>query len=131
MGSIFSQIIAGDIPCHRIHEDDDFLAFMDIRPMSPGHTLVIPKLEIDRFFDLPTDCLAKIMVFAKPIASAIEHVVPCERVGIMVAGLEVPHAHVHLVPIRTIHDLNFANARAADSEQLSRLAHQIREVLNA
>ena len=125
MSSIFTKIIQGDIPCHKIAEDDQFFAFLDIRPMAPGHTLVIPKVEIDRFFDLDNDHLSHIMPFAKPIATAIEAVVPCDRVGLMVAGLEVPHAHLHLVPIQGIGDLNFANAKPASNDALAAMAKQI------
>ena len=125
MSSIFTKIINGEIPCHKIAENDQFFAFLDIRPIAPGHTLVIPKVEIDRFFDLDNDVLSHFLPFAKPIAEAIEAVVPCERVGLMVAGLEVPHAHLHLVPIRTIGDLSFANAQPADQDALSQMAQHI------
>ena len=125
MSSIFTKIIQGDIPCHKIAEDDLFFAFLDIRPMAPGHTLVIPKVETDRFFDLDNNYLSHIMPFAKPIATAIEAVVPCNRVGMMVAGLEVPHAHLHLVPIQGIGDLNFANAKPATNDALAAMAKQI------
>ena len=129
MSSIFTKIINGEIPCHKIAENDQFFAFLDIRPIAPGHTLVIPKVEIDRFFDLNNDVLSHFLPFAKPIAEAIENVVPCERVGLMVAGLEVPHAHLHLVPIRTIGDLSFANAQPADQNTLSQMAQQITALL--
>ncbi|MGC6368006.1 MAG: HIT family protein [Candidatus Marinamargulisbacteria bacterium] len=125
MSSIFTKIINGEIPCHKIAENNQFFAFLDIRPIAPGHTLVIPKIEIDRFFDLDNDVLSHFLPFAKPIAEAIENVVPCERVGLMVAGLEVPHAHLHLVPIRTIGDLSFANAQPADQDALSQMAQHI------
>ena len=125
MSSIFTKIINGEIPCHKIAENDDFFAFLDIRPIAPGHTLVIPKVEIDRFFDLDNDILSHFLPFAKPIAEAIETVVPCERVGLMVAGLEVPHAHLHLVPIRSIGDLSFEHARPAEPDKLSEMANNI------
>ena len=125
MSSIFTKIILGDIPCHKIAENDQFFAFLDIRPIAPGHTLVIPKIEIDRFFDLDNDHLANVMPFAKPIATAIETVVPCNRVGLMVAGLEVPHAHLHLVPIQGIGDLSFANAKSASDDTLAAMAKHI------
>jgi histidine triad (HIT) family protein len=102
---------------------------MDIRPIREGHVLVIPKQEIDYFFDLDDDLLGGIMQFARPIAKAIEKIVPCEKVGVMVAGLEVPHAHVHLVPITDVGHLNFANARPADPEALAALAEKIRQAL--
>jgi len=129
MASIFTKIIHGEIPCHKISENSDFFAFLDIRPMAPGHALIIPKVEIDRFFDLDHDLLSHFLPFAKPIATAIEAVVPCERVGLMVAGLDVPHAHLHLVPIRTIGDLNFANASPADDADLAIMAKKIRQHL--
>ena len=125
MSSIFTKIINGEIPCHKIAENDQFFAFLDIRPIAPGHTLVIPKVEIDRFFDLDNNVLSHFLPFAKPIAEAIEAVVPCDRVGLMVAGLEVPHAHLHLVPIRNIGDLSFANAQPADQDALSQMAQHI------
>ena len=129
MSSIFTKIINGDIPCHKISENEEFFAFLDIRPISPGHTLVIPKIEIDRFFDLSDDILSKFLPFAKPIAEAIEKTIQCERVGLMVAGLEVPHAHLHLVPIRTIGDLSFANSTPANNDELARLATKIKSHL--
>lgn len=127
MASLFTRIIKGEIPCHKILENDSFLAFLDIRPINPGHTLVIPKREIDYFFDLDDQLLADLMVFAKKAAWMIRRAVPCKRIGIMVAGLEVPHAHVHLVPIFEIGDLNFAKAKSASSEELSKLADRIRQ----
>lgn len=129
MSSIFMKIIAGEIPCQKIAEDDRFFSFLDIRPIAEGHTLVIPKQEIDYFFDLPRDLMEGIMVFAQPIAKALEKVVPCARVGVMVAGIEVPHAHVHLVPITAIGQLSFANARPAEPEALAALAEKIRAAL--
>ena len=109
MASIFTRIINGEIPAHKVAESDRFLAFLDIRPLRKGHTLVIPKTEIDYIFDLDDDLLADIMVFAKRVAKAIKAVVPCNRIGVSVIGLEVPHAHVHLIPINAIGDMNFAN----------------------
>ena len=94
MPSIFSRIVAGDIPCHKIAEDDRFLAFLDIQPLAEGHTLVIPKMEVDRYFDLPDDLLRDINVFARDVALQLERAIPCQRVGVAVIGLEVPHAHV-------------------------------------
>ena len=105
--TIFSKIIAGQIPSLKIAEDDYFFAFLDIAPLREGHTLVIPKIETDKFFDLPDDYLARILQFAKPIAHAIEKAFDCNRCGLSVIGLEVPHAHLHLVPINTVHDLDF------------------------
>ena len=127
MPSLFSKIVRGEIPCHKIMEDDQYLAFLDIRPINPGHALVIPKKEIDYIFDVDDELLAGLMVFAKKVAHKIRKSVECQRVGIMVAGLEVPHAHVHLVPITSIGDLTFARARAASPEELSKLAEKIRQ----
>ena len=107
MPSLFSRIVAGEIPCHKIAEDDRFLAFLDIMPLAEGHTLVIPKLEIDRFFDLPDELLSGINVFARDVALQLERAIPCERVGVAVIGLEVPHAHVHLIPLNGVADINF------------------------
>lgn len=107
MPSLFSRIVAGEIPCHKIAEDDRFLAFLDIMPLAEGHTLVIPKLEVDRFFDLPDDLLSGINLFARDVALQLERAIPCERVGVAVIGLEVPHAHVHLIPLNGVADINF------------------------
>ena len=107
MPSLFSRIVAGEIPCHKIAEDDRFLAFLDIMPLAEGHTLVIPKLEVDRFFDLPDDLLSGINLFARHVALQLERAIPCERVGVAVIGLEVPHAHVHLIPLNGVADINF------------------------
>lgn len=109
--TIFSKIIAGEIPCYKVAEDDKFFAFLDIRPMTKGHTLVVPKIEVDYIFDLEDNTLANMMVFAKKVAKAIEKSVPCVRVGVMVIGLEVPHAHIHLIPIQHESDMNFHNAK--------------------
>ncbi len=111
MSSVFSKIIAGDIPCHKIAEDDNFIAFLDITPIREGHVLVVPKIEIDKIFDLSDDYLSKWLVFAKPIAKAIERTFSCNRCGISVIGLEVPHAHMHLVPIDSANDLNFTGKK--------------------
>lgn len=109
--TIFSKIINGEIPSYKIAENDKFYAFLDIFPMMEGHTLVIPKTEVDKFFDVDDALLAEYLLFARPIARAIEAVVPCNRVGISVMGLEVPHAHLHLVPINSADDLNFTRPK--------------------
>jgi len=109
--TIFSKIIAGEIPSYKISENDKFFAFLDISPLREGHTLVVPKAEIDNLFDLPADYLGEILLFAQPIAKAIEKSFSCNRCGICVLGLEVPHAHIHLVPINSSDDLNFKNAK--------------------
>lgn len=122
MASIFSKIIAGEIPSYKIAENDNFYAFLDIAPLQEGHTLVVPKTEVDKFFDVNDELLSEWLVFAKPIARAIEKAFTCDRVGISVIGLEVPHAHMHLVPISTASDINFAK------EKLKLNADQMMEV---
>ena len=109
--TIFSKIISGEIPSYRIAENDRFYAFLDIFPLREGHTLVIPKLEVDRFFDLPDAYLSEMLLFARPIARAIEQAFDCNRCGLSVVGLEVPHAHLHLVPIDSSDDLNFTRPK--------------------
>ena len=115
--TIFSKIIAGEIPSYKISENDKFFAFLDISPLREGHTLVVPKTEIDNLFDLPADYLGEILLFARPIAKAIEKSFSCNRCGISVLGLEVPHAHIHLVPINSSDDLNFKNAKLKLSQE--------------
>jgi len=122
MGSIFSKIINGDIPCYKIAENKDFFAFLDIAPMRKGHVLVVPKTEVDKLFDVSDELLGKWLVFAKPIAKAIEQSFPCDRCGISVIGLEVPHAHMHLVPINSADDLNFTRPK------LKLTAEELKEV---
>ena len=109
--TIFTRIINGEIPAYRIAEDDFFLAFLDINPLRMGHTLIIPKTETDRFFDLDENYLSRILVFAKPVAKAIEKSFRCNRCGLAVVGLEVPHAHLHLIPIDHVDDMNFKNPK--------------------
>lgn len=111
MASIFTKIIQGEIPAYRVAEDDFFLAFLDIHPQMPGHTLVVPKEEIDRIWDMPTELLAGILPFAKRVALALEKVFPCERCAMQVVGLDVPHAHIHLLPIRHAGEMNPSIAR--------------------
>ena len=117
MAGIFSRIIAGEIPSYRIHEDDRYYAFLDINPLAPGHTLVIPKVETDYLFDLDDDVLGGMMVFAKKVAKAIDSTMDCKRVGIAVLGLEVPHAHIHLVPINSLHDIEFSRPKLKLSDE--------------
>ena len=127
MSTSFSKIISGEIPCHKIAENDRFLAFLDILPLAKGHTLIIPKQPVDYFFDLDNDLLAEYNVFAKEIARKIKAVVPCIKIGVAVIGLEVPHAHMHLVPMNHIGDLNFTKERVKlTPEEFSALAEQIR-----
>jgi histidine triad (HIT) family protein len=111
MASIFSKIIAGEIPCYKIAENEHFFAFLDIFPLKEGHVLVVPKAEVDKIFDVDDQLLSEWLVFAKPIAKAIEKEFPCDRCGISVIGLEVPHAHMHLVPISSSQDLNFTRPK--------------------
>ncbi len=129
MPTIFTKIIAGEIPCHKIYEDDNYLSFLDIRPINPGHALVIPKKEIDYIFDCDDQMLGELMVRAKKIANAIKKEVTCRKIGIMVAGIEVPHVHIHLVPIVDVHDLAFAKAKQAAPEDLAAMAEKIRRHL--
>ena len=127
MATIFSKIINGDIPSYRVAEDDSFFAFLDINPLRKGHTLVIPKKETDYIFDLDDNSLAEMMVFARKVAKAIEKVVPCKRIGVAVLGLEVPHAHIHLVPIDSEADISFSKPRLElTQEEFSMLAEDIR-----
>ena len=111
MPTLFSRIASGELPSYKIAEDDRFFAFLDIHPLRPGHTLVVPKMEVDRFFDMPDEHLNGILSFARPIARAIEKSFPCQRCGISAIGLEVPHAHLHLVPIDSADDLNFTRPK--------------------
>ena len=127
MASIFSRIIAGEIPCYKLAENDHFIAFLDVMPVAKGHALVVPKKEVDYIFDMDTDLLRDINVFAKDVAAKIQRVVPCQRIGIAVIGLEVPHAHMHLVPLNTIGDINFQKERLKFTpEEYTALAEAIR-----
>jgi histidine triad (HIT) family protein len=124
--TIFSKIIRGEIPSYRIAEDEKFFAFLDIFPLREGHVLVIPKIETDKLFDLPADYLSGMLVFAQPIARAIEKAFRCDRCGISVIGLEVPHAHMHLIPISSSNDLNFTQAKMkASDESLKKVQEKI------
>lgn len=117
MAGIFSKIVAGEIPSYRIHEDDRYYAFLDINPLAEGHTLVIPKVETDYLFDLEDELLADMMVFAKKVARAIDKTIDCKRVGVAVLGLEVPHAHIHLVPINSLYDIEFSRPKLNFSDE--------------
>jgi histidine triad (HIT) family protein len=117
MASIFTRIINGEIPCYKIAEDKDYFAFLDISPLAKGHTLVVPKMETDYIFDLEDAALAGMMVFAKKVARAIGRAVPCRKVGVAVLGLEVPHAHIHLIPINDLGDINFGRPKLKLSEE--------------
>lgn len=132
MASIFSKIINREIPAHIVAENDEFLAFLDINPLAEGHTLVIPKVEVDYLFDLQDDVLSKILVFSKGVAKAIESVITCERIGVSVIGLEVPHAHVHLIPMNSIDDMNFTRMKLSLSpEELAETARKINAAYKA
>lgn len=130
MSSIFTRIINGEIPCYKIAENDKFIAFLDAFPMMQGHTLVVPKQEIDYIFDLSDDLLSEIMTFAKPIAKAVESAIPCQRIAVAVIGLEVPHAHVHLMPIQQVGDVNFKNPKPSfTKEEFEATAAKIKSYL--
>ncbi len=126
MASIFSRIIAGEIPCHKIAENDKFLAFLDVMPLVKGHVLVVPKAEIDYIFDIEDQDLAEMIVFAKSVAKKLRAKMECKRIGVVVIGLEVPHAHIHLVPMNTANDVNFTQAKLTLSqEELTEIAAKI------
>ena len=132
MASIFSKSVAGDIPCHRVAENASFLAFLDIMPLAPGHTLVIPKVEVDRIWDLEPALLGELHVFSQKVALAMEDVMPCQRVGQAVIGLEVPHAHVHLIPLNAVADINFERPKLQiTQEELADVAARIRGAFEA
>jgi histidine triad (HIT) family protein len=124
--TIFSKIINGEIPCYKIAEDENYFAFLDIRPLHAGHTLVIPKNEVDYIFDMEDEALKNMIVFAKKIAIAIKKAVPCERIGMTVIGLEVPHAHIHLSPINSVNDMDFRNAKTLSKEEMENIAERIK-----
>jgi histidine triad (HIT) family protein len=130
MASIFSRIIAGEIPCHKIAENDQYFAFLDVFPCAVGHVLVVPKQEIDYLFDLSDELYAGLMAFAKQIEPAIRQAVPCKRLGVAVIGLEVPHAHVHLIPMNSMNDMNFNHKLKLSQEELAETAAKIRSFLN-
>jgi len=126
MATIFTKIIKGEIPCYKVAEDENFFAFLDINPLHEGHTLVVPKKEIDYYFDLPDDVIAKMNIFAKKVAKAIKKNIKCERVGVAVVGLEVPHAHIHLVPINKVYDIDFSKPRVKfTAEEFQAIADKI------
>jgi histidine triad (HIT) family protein len=125
MSSIFTKIIKGEIPSYRIAEDDNFLAFLDVNPNAKGHTLCIPKQEIDKIFDIEEDLYIGLMQFSKKIAIALEKTVPCKRIGMAVVGLEVPHAHVHLIPLNEMDEMRFQNKVTLTKEEFETLAKEI------
>lgn len=130
MASIFTKIINGEIPCYKIAEDEHYLAFLDINPLAEGHTLVIPKKEVDYVFDMDSQLYSGLFLFAKRIAPAIEKVIPCKRIGIAIIGLEVAHTHIHLVPINTIFDIDFGKPKLKfTQEELAQIAEKIQQAL--
>lgn len=129
MSTVFSKIVAGEIPCYKIAENDNFLAFLDVNPLVAGHTLVIPKIEQDYIFDLDNQVLESLIVFSKEVAVKLKKAIPCKRIGVSVIGLEVPHAHIHLIPINYIQDMNFSKEKASFSpSELEDLQNQILSV---
>ena len=130
MATIFTRIVNGEIPCYKVAEDDHYLAFLDINPLQEGHTLVIPKKEVNYIFDVEDELHAGLWNFAKKIARAIEKVVPCQRIGITVIGLEVPHAHIHLIPLKTMYDMDFRKPKLTFTpEEFRHLAGKIYEAI--
>jgi histidine triad (HIT) family protein len=129
MSSIFTKIIKGEIPCYKIAEDDNFLAFLDVNPNAKGHTLCVPKLEIDKLFDLEDELYLGLLQFSKKIAVALEKSVPCKRIGMAVIGLEVPHAHVHLIPLNEMSEMTFKNKVSLTKEEFEALAKKIQSNL--
>jgi len=130
MATIFTKIINGEIPCYKIAEDDNYFAFLDINPLRAGHTLVVPKRETDYIFDLDDDYLGGMIIFSKKVAAAIKSAIPCNRIGVAILGLEVPHAHIHLVPMDTMEDINFRNPKLKFSpeefkEIAAKISHQV------
>jgi histidine triad (HIT) family protein len=127
MASIFTRIVAGEIPCYKIAEDANFLAFLDVNPLVAGHTLVIPKKEIDYIFDLEDDSFVELHLFAKEVSKQLKKHIPCKRIGVAVIGLEVPHAHIHLIPLNQMDDMNFSRKKLTLSpEELSKLAEELK-----
>ena len=125
MASIFTKIVHGEIPCHKVAEDEQFLAFLDIAPIAPGHTLVIPKKEVDYIFDLEEELYTGLHLFARRVARAMEQVITCERIGQTVLGLEVPHAHIHLVPLINTQFIDFNQRASMEQEEFAQLAQRI------
>ena len=124
--TVFSKIVAGEIPCYKVAEDKDFLAFLDINPLAKGHTLVIPKKEVDYIFDLDTETYTGLMAFVRRVAKALKKAIDCQRVGVAVLGMEVPHTHVHLIPLQKESDMNFSNPKKEfSSDEMSAIADQI------
>lgn len=132
MASIFSKIISGEIPSYKVAETEEFLAFLDVRPVSKGHVLCIPKLEVDYLFDMSDEAYTRLMLFSKIVATGLKKAVPCKKIGVTVIGLEVPHAHVHLVPMNALNDMNFAGVRPEfTKEQFENLAADIKAAITS
>lgn len=132
MASIFTRIINRDIPAQIVAEDDNYLAFLDINPLAKGHTLAIPKKEVDYIFDLDDETMTGLHLFAKKVAKGIEKVISCQRIGMTVIGTEVPHAHIHLIPINTLDDMNFSQPKLClEAEELSKIAENIRKAIRS
>ncbi|PJR05004.1 HIT family protein [Avrilella dinanensis] len=129
MSSIFTKIISGEIPCHKVAENDEFIAFLDINPNAKGHTLCVPKKEIDKIFDMDKTAYSRLMDFSYDVAQAIEKAVPCKRVGMAVVGLEVPHVHVHLIPLQSMDDMRFEKKETLTQEEFSAVAKSINDCL--
>ena len=130
MASIFSKIIAGEIPCYKIAENDHYIAFLDVFPLKKGHTLIVPKKEVDYIFDLDNETYLGLMAFSKVVAVAIKKAIPCNRIAVNVFGLEVPHAHVHLIPMNTMNDVNFSNDKLKLSkEEFEQIASEIKQYI--
>jgi histidine triad (HIT) family protein len=126
MPSIFSKIVSGEINCHKIYENDEFLAFLDVNPLAIGHTLVIPKIEVDYIFDIEDDILSRMIVFSKIVAKQLQSKIDCKRIGVAIIGLEVPHAHIHLIPLNNVQDINFSAPKLTiTNDKLSELSNLI------
>ena len=129
MSSIFTKIINGEIPCYKITENEDFIAFLDVNPNAAGHTLCVPKQEINKIFDMEEDLYLGLMAFSRKVAIALEKTVPCKRIGVAVVGLEVPHTHVHLIPLQDMDDMRFQRKTSLTPDEFTTLAKQIAENL--
>lgn len=129
MPTIFSRIIAGEIPCYKIAENDKFFAFLDINPVAPGHTLIVPKKENDYIFNIDDDDFQAMHLFAKRVATGLKEAMPCKRIGVAVIGLEVPHAHIHLIPITTEADMDFHHKLTLPTEQMQEIAAKVSEAV--